>query len=303
MEIRSGGIREPSARVRERTARSTPVALSLPFPSYLSLPGQCRTHQGRTIIASTCKIPVMSDGKDVQPSVLSKWEEAKAEGRPGAEHILNIFKAGLAGAPFTGAIASLINDYIPNSRGRRLESFSEQVASDLYALRDRVEAEYLRTADFAFMFQQCLRGAAENHQKEKLEAFRGMLVNAATRRDLSEEEKEYFLNLAMSLSALHLRILRFMAFPTEYLESMAIPASSIVGSFRNFFPVAISGVSVEVIESAFADLYRYRLTNTDHTIFTTMTSGQGLQLLAGRISDLGRRFIEFCISPITRPER
>ncbi len=239
----------------------------------------------------------MDEPRSKNESALAKWEKAKAGGRPVAEHIVNLIKAGLAGAPFTGAIASLINDYIPTARAQRLEAFAEEVASDLHELQDRVNEEFIRTDDFAFMFEKCFRGAAENPQREKLEAFRGILVNSAIRRDLSEEEREYFLNLAMSLSALHIRILRFMARPKEYLASMGIPEARIMGGFKQFFPVAIPGVQLEVIESAFADLYRYRLINTDHSIFQTMTSGQGLQLLGNRVTDLGQRFMGFCISP------
>jgi hypothetical protein len=42
-----------------------------------------------------------------------------------AETVLNIFKAVLSTAPFTGGIASLITDYIPSSRFRRLEEFAQ----------------------------------------------------------------------------------------------------------------------------------------------------------------------------------
>jgi hypothetical protein len=44
------------------------------------------------------------------------------------------------------------------------------------------------------MFEQSFRAVAEHPQKEKLEAFRGILVNSATRKAYIEEEKEYFLN-------------------------------------------------------------------------------------------------------------
>src|ERR1700690_4440528 len=144
-------------------------------------------------------------------SALEKWERQKAEGQPFAEHILNIIKAGLSAAPFTGAIASLMTDYIPTTKANRLEEFAEQVAKDLYHLRDSVNAAYLQTDDFAFMFEQSFRAVAEHPQKEKLEAFRGILVNSATIKGYTEEEKEYFLNLAMNLSTLHIRILKFMA--------------------------------------------------------------------------------------------
>lgn len=230
-------------------------------------------------------------------SALERWERLHREGRGISEHILNVLKAGLSTAPLGGAIASLISDYIPSSRAKRLEEFARSLAEDLDRLGSRIREEYLLTDDFAFMFEKCFRGAAENPQREKIEAFRGILVNAAIRADLTEEEKEYFLNLANSLSVLHIRILKFMAEPQRYLEEMGIAQDRIQGGFNQFFPVAIRGVQLQVIKSAFGELFRYGLINTDQTIFGTMTAGQGLELLRGRVSDLGAGFIRFCMVP------
>jgi len=72
---------------------------------------------------------------------------------------------------------------------------------------------------------------------------------------------------------------------------------SIQGGFSQFFPRAIPGVGVDVIKSAFGDLYQYGFINTDKSIFHTMTAGYGLDLLGNRVTELGRSFIEFCITP------
>lgn len=239
----------------------------------------------------------MANGTDEPRSAIAKWEEDKAAGRPLAEHIINAIKAGLGAVPCGGVLASLISDYIPQSRARRLEEFAERIAKDLRKLHEHIDADYLRTDDFAFMFEQCFRSVSENPQQEKLETFRGILVNSAIRNDISDAEKEFFLNVAMSLSALHIRILRFMGMPEDYLRAAGIAQDKIRGGFSDFFPVAIPGVSMDVIRSAFAELNRYQFTNTQDSIFTSMTSGQGLHLLGDRITPLGRRFIEFCTSP------
>lgn len=218
---------------------------------------------------------------------------------PPSEHILNALKAGLATAPFCGGLASLITDYIPSAKQRRLEEFASQIAADLEDLQRRVREDVLLTDDFAFMFEKCFRGVAESHQPERIEAFRGILVNSAIGFNASAEEQEYFLSLVNSLSVLHLRILKFMAMPERYLEEMQIPADRIRGGFSSFFPVAIPGVNAEVIKSAFGDLYQYGFLNTDKSIFGTMTSAQGLRLLGqgGRVTSLGSRFIQFCSVP------
>ena len=180
--------------------------------------------------------------------------ERIATGAAAADGVVSIFKAVLATAPFTGGITSLISDYIPTARQRRIEDFAEQVANDLKRLESKVNQEYLRTDDFAFMLEKCFRGAAEHPQEEKLKAFRAILVNSAVRNDVAEEEKEYFLNLVNSLSVLHIRILRFLAAPQQYLEDMGIPMNKLQGGFTDMFRTAMPDIHHQVIKSAFGDL-------------------------------------------------
>jgi hypothetical protein len=213
------------------------------------------------------------------------------------EHLLNILRAGLSTAPFCGGIASLMTDYIPTSKQKRIEEFVELIAKDLDKLQKKVNENLILTDDYAFIFEKCFRGAAENYQKEKLQSFRGILINSAIGYNLKEEEKEYYLNLVTTLSTLHIKILKFMATPLEYLENEGVSKEKINGGFSQFFPIAIPGVDIEVIKSAFGDLYQYGFINTDKSIFSTMTSGQGLDLLGGRVSVLGKQFINFCRVP------
>jgi hypothetical protein len=229
-----------------------------------------------------------------EPKSLEIIRRIQSDSFSARDHLLNIFKAALSAAPFFGAISSLMNDYIPSSRAGRMEGFAAQVAEDLRQLQDKVRSEYILTDDFAFLFEKCFRAVAETPQKEKLQALRAVLVNSTVSTDLKEEEKEFFLSLAMNLSTLHLRILRFMATPEEYLKAANIPPQKITGGFAEFFPVAMPGIHLDVIKSAFADLYQYGLSSTDRGIFGTITAGRGLELLKGRVSALGQSFISFC---------
>lgn len=218
------------------------------------------------------------------------------------ETIINILKAGLATTPFAGGLASLITDYIPSARFLRVEKFTEEVAHDLNQFAEKVNKDYLHTNDFAFMFEKCFRGVAENPQQEKIQAFRGILVNSAINHDLAEEEKEYLLNLVNNISVLHIRILKFMAMPRIYLREAGIPESQIRGGFSQFFPVAIPGIDIEVIKSAFNELNQQGFIGTDSSIFSTMTSSQGLDLLGNRVTNFGKKFMQFCTSPSEHEE-
>jgi hypothetical protein len=209
------------------------------------------------------------------------------------ENIVNIFKAVLATAPFTGGIASLLSDYLPSQRQLRLEDFAHNVAEELNKLEAEVSGEYILTDEFAFIFEKCFKGAIENYQQEKIDAFKAVLVNSLTNNGLKQNEKEYYLNLVNNLSVLHIQILSFMAAPRQFLKKHNIEESKVSGGFENFFPVVIPDVSLSIIKLAFKDLYNYGFLNTDSSIFTAMTVNKGWSLLGDRVTPTGKKFIKF----------
>ncbi|MBM1558546.1 hypothetical protein JQV19_17670 [Sulfitobacter mediterraneus] len=227
---------------------------------------------------------------------VEKLEKVEAP-KNASEHLLNLLKATLSTIPFGGGIASLMTDYIPSMKQERLEKFVQEVSDDLRSLQDRINEDTIHTDEFAFIFEKCFKGAAENYQQAKLQAFRGILINTAIGSDIEADEGEYYLNLVERLSALHLRVLAFLANPQSYLLAHGIPEQNIRGGFPSFMPVAIPGADIEAIKGAFGDLYQIGLINTDRSMFNVMTSGQGLELLGDRLTEAGRRFIAFCTTP------
>jgi len=210
------------------------------------------------------------------------------------ENLVNIFKAVISNFPVGSGIASLMSDYIPSQRLLRLEEFSNNIANDLDRFKESINEEIITTEEFAYIFEECFRGASQNYQKEKLGAFRAILVNSAQTNSIPNDEKEYFINLVNTFTPLHMRILKFMAMPEVYLEENNVSVSNIQGGFSTFFPAALPGVDIEIIKMAFNDLFKNGFINTDKSIFNTTTSSQGLQLLDNRVSVLGDKFIKFC---------
>ena len=153
--------------------------------------------------------------------------------------------------------------------------------------------EYIQTDEYAFIFEKCFKGAVEDYQKEKIIAFKAILINSLIDFETTQSEKEYYLNLVDNLSLLHIQVLTFMASPKEYLEFNDLEESVISGGFSTFFPKVIPNVNIEIIKLAFKDLYNYGFLNTDSSIFNTMTSSSGWSLLGDRVSKNGRNFIEF----------
>jgi len=235
----------------------------------------------------------MKNEKEKKDKIISKVK-GKVLSIPRGEHILYLFKAGLSGLPIGSAISSLLTDYIPGARFKRVENFARQVAEDLKKFEDQIDENFIKTDEFAYIFEQSIRGVAQNYQKEKLKAFRAILVNSAIRKDVAQDEKEYFLSLVNNLSTLHIQILKFLAFPKEYIREQGMEANSIQGGFSQIFSKLMPELDPDVIESAFGDLYQLGFINTDKTIFHTQTSARGLRLVGDRVTNLGKRFINFC---------
>ena len=238
----------------------------------------------------------MTEEANNKNQLITKMKEDIQHIPPG-EHILNIFKAVLANIPVGAAISSLMTDYIPSSKSKRINEFARQIAEDLRRLKDKIDNEYILKDDFAYLFEQAFRGVAQNYQKDKIEAFRGILINSAIRPDIKQEEKEFFLNLVDNLSVLHIRILKFLANPMSYIKEQGIDPNSIQGGFSDIFRKLMPELATPIIESAFGDLYQRGLIGTDKSIFHTMTSASGLHLVGDRVNNLGKGFIEFCKVP------
>jgi hypothetical protein len=97
-------------------------------------------------------------GSEARTAMTMQRIERTLAGSPVAETVLNIFKAALSTAPFTGGLASLITDYIPSSRFRRLEEFAQRVAEDLKTVAGQVDQAYLQTDEFAHVFERSFKG-------------------------------------------------------------------------------------------------------------------------------------------------
>jgi len=220
------------------------------------------------------------------------FEPSKEEKR--ADFIVSSGRAITSLIPGLGQLGSIIADYHLPARQKRVEDFLFAVRDELDLLENRIDQEYIKSDEFAYILEQCIKGSAENYQNEKLGVFRSVLINSALKGKIDQDDKEYFLSLVNNLTALHIKILRILWNPKEYLKENNIQENEISGGFGNFFPKFLPDVDINILTSAFEDLHRYDLINTGKSIFTTMTSGQGFQLLGGRLSGLGTKFIEFC---------
>jgi len=119
-----------------------------------------------------------------------------------------------------GPIAEIFSVVITPSLQKRKDEWLETLANNFNRLQEEVEGfsvEKLKDDPlFLTVVMQATTVAMRNHQKEKLDALRNMILNSALEIDLDESLQMYFLGLVDSLTVLHIRILQLFSNPATF---------------------------------------------------------------------------------------
>jgi len=212
------------------------------------------------------------------------------------DHVVNILKAGINGIPVLGGVVgSLMGDYIPKQKDKRIAEAINFLESKVNSLGEKLDKEYLFSEEFVYIFEKTLRGIMVSYQEYKIYCYKGISTNSLIRKDVSQYEKEYYLYLLDGLTELHLKLLSFLNNPKEYYGLYKLDENRISGmGFGGVIEYTFNGTPLEVVKNCYSDLYKMGFTNTEASIFGTSTAARGLDIIKGRISQVGTKFIEFC---------
>ena len=91
------------------------------------------------------------------------------------DHTLSVLKAAANAIPYVGGpLGSLLSDYLPDSVEKRKTEFLTKLAEELDAVQDKLQSDFVSKDYFISTFMQSFRRAIENHQEEKVNAFRAI---------------------------------------------------------------------------------------------------------------------------------
>ena len=227
-------------------------------------------------------------------SVILKRIENSLANSPGLDAIVTLFKSLLSLSVIGSPISVLLSDFIPSRRFLRLETFVGELSEEFKKVEDKIDIEYITTDEFAFLFEQCFKAASDNYQKEKIDSFKAILVNATIDKSLIHLEKEFFLNLTKQLTVLHIQILDFLHDTRDYIKRKSLIESQIQGRYKDFLPVIFPEIEFDTIKIAMDDLNNYGLTVLKSSQFGIMTVSSGLQLLGDRkTTSFGEKYLRF----------
>ncbi len=219
-----------------------------------------------------------------------------------ADYAYALTKAGISQLPIVGApIAEILPLIIAppiekrrtewlKSLGERLKLLEEKAAG--FKLEDLQSNEtFITTAMHAS------QAAIRNHQKEKLEALRNAVLNAALPNAPEEDLQLMFLNFIDSFTPWHLAILKFLDDPKEWgiKHEITYPNWSMGGissGLEHAFP-DLRGKQ-QTYDVFNRDLHSRGLTTTDNLHITI----SGVGILASRTTAMGKQFLTFISSPL-----
>jgi hypothetical protein len=128
---------------------------------------------------------------------------------PAFNHVKNTIMAAISAIPYIGGpLSILIDKYIPDKKRERLLNFIQDLELLITKIQEKLDYDYIQTEEFAFIFEQTFKSVADNHQKEKLECYKAILLN--TLKDpnaIAFEEKELYLKFLNDTTVLHIKVL------------------------------------------------------------------------------------------------
>lgn len=200
-----------------------------------------------------------------------------------------------------GAAAELFSKFVVAPISKRQEEWILSIAKALQALEEKVEnfkiENLVENETFITALMHASQVASRNHQKEKLEALRSAVLNAASPTAPEEDLQLMFLNFIDTLTPWHLRILKYFEDPMGWGERHNVKFTnyefgSPMHPLQEAFPeLRTKG---DFVDHAVKDLYSKGLMNTE-SLKTTMTKHG---MFAPRITSTGQKFITYITNPL-----
>lgn len=213
-----------------------------------------------------------------------------------------IAKAGISAIPIAGApAAEIFALVVAPPLERRRDEWIESIGDGLKELAQKVEGfkfeDLAKNEAFITTVTHASQAAVRNHQKEKLEALRNAVLNAALPNPPEQDLQLMFLTYVDTITTWHLMILKFLDNPKEWgtKHGITYPNWSMGGvsaALEHAFP-DLHGKR-ETYDVFIRDLYSRGLITTD-SMHTTISGGS---ILASRTTAMGKQFLTFISSPL-----
>lgn len=203
------------------------------------------------------------------------------------DHVLALGEAAVDLVPGAGKlIGYVIREHIPRRRRQRVVEFVRKLNDAVAHMEDRLDRDFVRSDEFADLTEDVLESVSRRAADGKRGFYAAALANTAAPSPPGEDERERMLDVLKEVRLSHLRLLAIVATTRSLPEGSNLYAGGIE---HNIMP-RLEGVSQEQMRSDWADLARLGI--LDSYPSGTM-SRQGIEDLTVRMTDFGRRFVNW----------
>ncbi len=201
-----------------------------------------------------------------------------------------VVRAGLSAIPGVGGpLSELFSLVITPSLEKRRDKWIESIGEALKALEAKVEGfkiENLKDEEaFVSTVMQASQAAIRNHHKEKLEALRNTVLNAALPNAPEQNLQHVFFRIVDSFTPSHLKLLKRLD-ELPVMNGVALP-KPLFDEWKD---------SPGFCHQIARDLHSYGLTD----LMSPWEGSYSPRPLFGRsqnVTDLGKKFLQFIASP------
>jgi hypothetical protein len=207
----------------------------------------------------------------------------------------------LALSEFIPTLNTLFDEFLPDWKAKRLNTFLIELAKSVQRLESRFDQQEANTAEFGLLLEHVAWQITRTTGEEKFKAYRAILLNACLPSASDKLERAYFLDLFDRLQEVHIVVLSLFrdqhAFGLAHgcqppMNMMASSLSSTIAAYLK--PL---GISAELSHAAIRDLDTMGILPGLHSSLNAMMSGSGALELSSRLKDFGRRFADFIALP------
>lgn len=143
--------------------------------------------------------------------------------------------AGTSAIPYLGGpISVLIDKNIPSELEKRRSNLIEKFEKDIEMIKDQVRPGRLESEEYLTILFKVFKNAMEEHEKIKLESFRGILQNSAKLEDINDPEIEFFIKLISELTTSHILLFKLI-YEDCFSEGVYYSTSGVIEKELQFF--------------------------------------------------------------------
>lgn len=215
--------------------------------------------------------------KNIDDKVKNSLNKLDLQNHPAYDHVRAAILAGVNAIPYIGSpLGSLMDSYIPTQKEKRIFKFIDEISQEVEKVKDKVKQDNIHTDEFAFLFEKTFKGVFDNYQKEKIDAYKAIFINALIDKgNIETEQKEVFLHILDNLTVRHLRILAVVN---------AHNSGDLTQTVQQYYP----SYAQEEIYYIMDDLRNMGLIPAKGQLYD-----QGLNVNFNQLSETGKRFVQF----------